>query len=160
MRAPGDRSTPFHRSLRFRLGLTLALVIATSAAVFSFFIIAHTRNEILLQAISQSQQTAEIVRRSTRYAMLQNHREQVARIIEAVSRTRGFEKIRIFDREGRIITSTLPEEIGTRVDTSAEACYRCHAAGKPLTQLPGPDRHRIYDSPTGHRILGTIDVIR
>lgn len=158
--SPGDGPLPFHRTLRFRLGVTLAIVISASAAVFAFFIVRHTRGEILLQAIAQSRHTAEIIRRSTRYAMLQNHREQVERIIEAVSRTSGFEKIRIFDREGRIITSTFPAEIGTRVDTSAEACYGCHAAGKPLAQLPGPDRHRIYRSPAGHRVLGTIDVIR
>ncbi|HEY6000403.1 MAG TPA: ATP-binding protein [bacterium] len=158
--ARGERPIPFHRTLRFRLGVTLAVVIAASAGVFAFLMIAHTRSEILAQAISHSRQTAEIIRRSTRFAMLQNHREQVARIIDAVSRTRGVEKIRIFDREGRIITSTDPQEVGSRVDKSAEACYRCHAAGKPLSQLPGTERHRIYSSPAGHRILGTIDVIR
>jgi two-component system NtrC family sensor kinase len=77
-----------------------------------------------------------------------------------VSRTRGIEKIRIFDKEGEIITSTLPAEVGTRVDQSAEACYHCHAAGRPLQQIPGSKRHRIYRSSVGHRVLGTIDVIR
>ena len=115
---------------------------------------------MLAQTISQNQQTAEVIRRSIRYAMLQNHREQVAQIIEAVSRTRGIEKIRIFDKEGEIITSTLPSEIGTRVDKAAEACFHCHNADRPLQQLPGNARHRIYRSNVGHRILGTIDVIR
>ena len=156
----GGRPLPTLRSLRFRLGVTLALVIAGSATVFAFFIISHSRREVLAQTIAQNQQTAEIIRRSTRYAMLMNHREQVAHIIEAVSRTRGIEKIRIFDQEGEIITSTLPSEVGTRVDKTAEACYRCHTAGRPLEHLPGPDRHRIYRSAAGHRILGTIDVIR
>ena len=103
-------------------------------------IITHSRQEVLAQTISQNQQTAEVIRRSIRYAMLQNHREQVAQIIEAVSRTRGIEKIRIFDKEGEIITSTLPSEIGTRVDKAAEACFHCHSADRPLQQLPGNGR--------------------
>jgi len=154
------RPAAFHRSLRFRLGVTLAFAIAGSTAVFASFLAAHSRGEILAQTISQNQQTAEIIRRSIRYAMLKNHREQVSQIIEAVSRTRGIEKIRIFDKEGEIITSTVPGEIGTRVNQSAEACFHCHAAGEPLQQIPGDKRHRIYRSPVGHRILGTIDVIR
>ena len=117
--------------------MTLAIAIAGAAAVFAILISAHSRQEVLSQTISQNQQTAEVIRRSIRYAMLQNHREQVAQIIEAVSRTRGIEKIRIFDKEGEIITSTLPSEIGTRVDKAAEACFHCHAAGRPLQQLPG-----------------------
>jgi two-component system NtrC family sensor kinase len=150
----------FSRSLRFRLGLTLAVVIAGATAVFAVFFIMHSRGEILEQTISQNQQTAEVIRRSIRSAMLQNRREQVAQIIEAVSRTRGLEKIRIFDKQGEIISSTLPQEVGTRVDRSAEACFRCHAADRPLQQLPGSERHRIFRSPAGHRVLGTIDVIR
>jgi two-component system, NtrC family, sensor kinase len=155
-----QRPAAFRNSLRFRLGVTLAGAIAGAAAVFAIFIIVHSRGEILAQSITQNQQIAEVIRRSARYAMLQNHREQVAQIIEAVSRTRGIEKIRIFDKEGQIITSTLPREIGTRVNKSAEACYLCHAEGRPLQQLPGAERHRIYRTPDGHRILGTIDVIR
>ncbi len=158
--APDRKRAPSRYSLRVRLGMTLALAIAGASIAFAFLIIAHSRNEVLAQTILQNQQTAEVIRRSTRYAMLQNHREQVVQIIEAVSRTRSIEKIRIFDREGEIITSTQPGEIGTRVDKSAEACYHCHAAGRPLQQIPGTDRHRIYRSPSGHRILGTIDVIR
>jgi len=155
-----ERPALFHRSLRFRLGMTLALAIGGASLVFALLIIAHSRNEVLAQTILQNQQTAEVIRRSTRYAMLQNHREQVTQIIEAVSRTRSIEKIRIFDKEGEIITSTLPSEVGTRVDKTAEACYLCHAANRPLQLIAGPDRHRIYRSAEGHRILGTIDVIR
>jgi two-component system NtrC family sensor kinase len=157
---PRQRPALYHRSLRFRLGFTLALAIGCASLVFALLIIVHSRNEVLSQTILQNQQTAEVIRRSTRYAMLQNHREQVSQIIEAVSRTRSIEKIRIFDKDGEIITSTLPSEIGTRVDKTAEACYHCHAADLPLQQIAGPDRHRIYRSVDGHRILGTIDVIR
>jgi len=157
---PRKYQTAYRRSLRFRLGMTLALAIAGASLVFAVVIVVHSRNEVLSQTILQNQHTAEIIRRSTRYAMLQNHREQVAQIIEAVSRTRSIEKIRIFDKEGEIITSTLPSEVGARVDKTAEACYHCHAANRPLQQIPGSDRHRIYRSPDGHRILGTIDVIR
>ena len=87
--APRERPAVFHRSLRFRLGMTLALAIGGASLVFALLIIVHSRNEVLAQTILQNPQTAEVIRRSTRYAMLQNHREQVAQIIEAVSRTRG-----------------------------------------------------------------------
>jgi two-component system NtrC family sensor kinase len=158
--AASDRPAPFTHSLRFKLGVTLAAAIAVGAALFASVIIQRTRAAFLDQAIEQNSQLAEVIRHSTRYAMLENHREQVAQIISAVSRTSGIEKIRILDKEGVVITSTLPAEVGTRVDKTAEACYHCHAAGRPLEQLPGKQRHRVYRSALGHRLLGTIDVIR
>ncbi len=83
----------------------------------------------------QNQQLAEVIRRSTRYAMLENHRDRVAQIIAAVSRTAGIERIRILSRDGEIISSTLAAEVGTRVDKTAEACYHCHAAGRPSSRF-------------------------
>jgi two-component system NtrC family sensor kinase len=142
------------------MGIILALALTATTAFFALLIIGRTRDEFLRQAIGQNQQLAEVIRRSTRYAMLQNHREQVARIIDAVSRTRGIEKIRVLDKDGTIISSTLPADVGKKVDKTAEECYHCHVVGKPLQQIPGSERHRIYTSALGHRILGTIDVIR
>jgi len=151
---------PFFRSIRFKLGLTLALALTLATAAFAVIIGIHTRRAFLDRTVTQNQQLAEVIRRSMRHAMLENHREQVAAIIEAVSRARGIEKIRILSRDGLVISSTLPAEVGTRVDKTAEACYSCHQSGQPLRQIPGPDRSRIYRSEVGHRILGTIDVIR
>jgi len=68
--APGnalrERPPLARRSLRFRLGITLAIAIAGAAAVFSIVISTHSRKDVLSQTISQNQQTAEVIRRSIR----------------------------------------------------------------------------------------------
>jgi two-component system NtrC family sensor kinase len=54
------------------------------------------------------------------------------------------EKIRIFDKEGRITYTTDPSELNHVVDKRAEACYACHAQAQPLTRLNRPDRPLLF----------------
>ena len=61
----------------------------------------------------------------------------------------GIQRIRIFNRDGRIMFSTETREIDTAVDKSAEACYGCHAQSQPLTKLNRPDRARPLHGQAG-----------
>jgi len=71
----------------------------------------------------------------------------------------GMEKIRIFDKEGRITYTTDSVEQNHVVDKTAEACYACHAQSQPLARLNRPDRFRIYRNAAGVRVLGVITPI-
>jgi two-component system NtrC family sensor kinase len=46
------------------------------------------------------------------------------------------------------------------VDRKAEACFRCHSGENPLPNVPENDRTWIFTSPTGQRLLGSMEVIR
>jgi two-component system NtrC family sensor kinase len=50
-------------------------------------------------------------------------------------------------------------EIGHSVDKRAEACYACHAVGRPLEKLPVTARSRIFRGPDDGRVLGIINPI-
>jgi len=98
----------------------------------------------------------DIIRRSIRYSMLRNQREEVFHIINTIGHENGISRIRIFNKEGQISFSTDDQEVGKFVDKNAEACYACHAKAQPLTMLDRPDRMRIYKGRDGARVLGLI----
>ena len=50
-------------------------------------------------------------------------------------------------------------EIGKALDKRGEACYVCHAEGKPLEHLDIEKKSRIFRAPEGFRVLGIIDPI-
>ena len=50
-------------------------------------------------------------------------------------------------------------EIGTSLDTRAEACYGCHAEGRPIERLDIRARARIFRDGEGNRVLGIVNPI-
>jgi len=102
---------------------------------------------------------SDLIRRSIRYSMLRDQREEVFQIIQTIGHQPGISKIRIFNKEGKITFSTDAQELGQSVDKKAEACYACHAEAQPLKRLDRPDRMRIYVARNGQRVLGLITPI-
>lgn len=113
----------------------------------------QSQQEIIFQSADRIN---DIIRRSIRYSMLRNQREEVFHIINTIGHENGISRIRIFNQEGQISFSTDDQEVGRFVDKNAEACYACHAQAQPLARLDRPDRMRIYTARDGTRILGLI----
>jgi two-component system NtrC family sensor kinase len=113
----------------------------------------QSQQEIIYQGADGISDT---IRRSIRYSMLRNQREEVFHIIKTIGHENGISRIRIFNKEGQISFSTDEREVGQFVDKKAEACYACHAQAQPLTRLDRPDRMRVYTARDGTRVLGLI----
>ena len=136
-----------------------ACVVGGMAILFSIYgywnlrLWRQAQQEIIFQSADRINDT---IRRSIRYSMLRNQREEVFHIINTIGHENGISRIRIFNREGQISFSTDDREVGQFVDKKAEACYACHAQAQPLTKLDRPDRMRIYRARDGTRVLGLI----
>jgi len=98
----------------------------------------------------------EVVRGSTRQAMLENNATELGRMIDTVAGVGAIERVRVFDKQGRIIHSSDRAEVGRLVDRTAEQCVSCHAADQPLTHLDLSERSRVFVRPGGERVLGLI----
>jgi len=127
--------------------------------LFSYLNLRLFRRQAQEMVLQNADHISDLVRRSLRYSMLRNQREEVFHIINTIGRQSGIGRIRIFNKEGKISFSTDPREVGTFVDKQAEACYACHAKAQPLQRLDRPDRMRTYGAPDGTRVLGLISPI-
>src|SRR6266496_758235 len=75
----------------------------------------------------------DTIKRSTRYGMLHNRRDETDQIVASIGAQPGIEKISIFNKAGEIKFSTDEHEISARVDQTAEPCRACHVrAGQAL----------------------------
>ena len=54
----------------------------------------------------------------------------------------------------------IREQFWRTLDKRAEACYACHAEGRPIERLPVTDRARIFEIAGAERILGIINPIQ
>ena len=146
-------------SISYKLMLAVGCVGIITISIFSYYNLSSHRERLTAQIENSARQISETVKSSTKYAMLINQRESVHQIIDTIGRQEGIVKVRVFNKEGRIIFSSYKKEIGGMVDKTAEACYVCHAAGKPIEKLSLSSQTRIYRSKTGTRHLGIINPI-
>ncbi|MBI4535006.1 MAG: HAMP domain-containing protein, partial [Ignavibacteriae bacterium] len=145
------------RKLGFRLIVVVGVTAIVIIGVYSYFSIRTQRSMLLDEVERHANQLSETVRKSTRYGMLVNQREQVHKIINDVGTDPAIHEVRVFNKEGVIIYSSKQENIGHVVDKNAESCYKCHAADRPLERLPDVDRTRIFRvHPDSSRILAVI----
>jgi two-component system NtrC family sensor kinase len=133
----------------------LMLAVGTAAAWWT----SDQLGERLLEEVRLAAlRMADTVKGSTRFDMLHARFEGVRQIVVNVGQRPGLEHVRIYNKEGKIVYSSRPQEESTVVDLSAEACYQCHAAERPLDHLDSPQRARVYRNQDG-RVLAAIDVV-
>ena len=138
-------------------GLVTSLVIGIMAVLVMR---SHT-DQLVFELTQSANQVSETIKSSTHYDMLENRREDLHRQIRNIGdlKEQGIQKVRLFNKEGPIMFSSDTAEIGTVLDKAGEACYMCHAEGRPLEKLDIQKRSRIFRAPDGSRILGIINPI-
>jgi len=148
-----------YKSLGTKLTLFASLLVTLGLAVLSFTLISTHRSQVIEEVIHSSDNVAQLIRLSITHDMLRDAPEGVRQVINNVGSHPGVERIRLFNKEGKISYSSDPSEIGTMVNKKAEACFQCHDANEPIRHLTIADRSRIYKNAQGKKVLSTISVI-
>ena len=90
------------------------------------------------------ERTSGMVKRATHDAMLANRKEDVQAMIARLAGTPDIAAIRIYDKQGRVVMSARPEEIGQRILGDSETCRACHQDNrttKTAIMQPGQRAH-------------------
>lgn len=149
----------FYHTISFRVLVGSCLLLFVLFGLYSFIAVSVHTDQVLAQVYESADRMTDIIKKSTHYSMMLNRREDVRQIITTIGREPGVEGIRIYDKRGVIMISTVPAEERTTVNLHAEACYACHDSERPLQSLPISTRMRTYTGSHGHRILGLINPI-
>ena len=119
----------------------------------------HTRH-LEEESLRGALRLSDTIRRSTRSGMLNNRKDNVHDIIQNIAAQPGIARIRLLKKDGRILHSSEPGEIGIARDIHAESCAHCHTGDLPAIHLDEcRSRTRTFTSPQGHRTMGLITPI-
>jgi two-component system NtrC family sensor kinase len=149
---------------KIRLGLAAKLavcVIASTAAFFSAFGYINLRMERSYSRSTISEtgdHLTDVILRSTRYQMMRDDREALQNIVRDLASEPNIQRIRIFNKDGRITLSTDPKELNRVVDKTAEQCVQCHppnSQSRPLEDIDRTRRAREFYSGQRH-LLGVM----
>jgi two-component system NtrC family sensor kinase len=150
------RLSPKKLSQKLILSFT---VIMTIVGILSSYIHVKTQEGQLLESMMLgADQLSGSISSATWHAMLADQRESAYQTMETIAQKQGITRIRIFNKEGRIMFSTVKQDTGV-VDKAAEACFMCHSAEQPLVKVDVPTRARVYTTADKHRTLSMITPI-
>jgi hypothetical protein len=129
-----------------------AVVLLASA--LSAYVSIRTASEQWTQSLFQTvSRTSELIKRSTRYSMLLDRKEDVHQTIRMIAKDTGVVAVRVYNKEGTVVFSAEQAEVGTKVDPQAEACTLCHDHGRPPRAAPADPPVRVFRGPDGARVL-------
>ena len=149
-----------HTRIGVQIVAAVGLVTALGIALLATVTLRTHRREMIAQLTRNADLLSETVKRSTEDYMLENRREHIRRQIETIGRQERIERIRVFNKQGTIVFSSDPKEVGQALDKRAESCFACHAQDRPLEQPSVQDRARIFTNGSGHRVLGIVNPIQ
>jgi two-component system NtrC family sensor kinase len=135
--------------------VVLVVLVATVSGIVRIRAVERGFHETM---IAGADQVSRGLTSATWHAMLADDRRAAYDVMQTVARQPAISRIRIFNKEGRIMFSTAPEA-GRLVDKNAEACVLCHASAEPLVRVETPSRARVFRDPDGRRRLAMITPI-
>ncbi len=150
---------PWWRRLSVKLPAAIAVVIFGTMMTMTLLALQSQGEFLIGEAVRGAALFSDTIRSSTHDQMLRGQKAEAYKVMESIGALEGIEKVRLFNKEGRITYSTEEGDAGTFVDKKAESCYACHAAGKPIVRLSMANRARIYRAKDGHRVLGMVTPI-
>ena len=157
---------PLRLLLPRRFSLIQKLTILTGTVVVLFMTLFAWVNINNLQRLLVNNTTRDMdnlaasIIRMTRHQMLIDNRPLVYQMINEVANRPGIDRIRLVNREGIIVHSTVAAEIGSPLDHQAVRCTTCHKPGITLNQTLLEDRSRFFTLPDGRQVMGLARSIR
>ena len=145
-----------------RLSIVLPVLIAAGtlaiAGTTAWWMLEAQERYLVNEVVRGAGLFSETIKSSTYHDMLADRRENAYLVMTTIGRQAGIDRVRFFNKEGRVTFSSDRTETGRMVDKRAEQCFNCHNADRPLERLTMSSRHREYIS-KGHRVLGMVTPI-
>ncbi|MDP4115374.1 MAG: HAMP domain-containing protein, partial [Bacteroidota bacterium] len=150
----------FLNKVSIKLILIISSVILLNLSVYTYYTISDLKQELTDINSQNAFNISDIIKKSTRYGMLLNRKEDIYQIINTIGTETGVARIRIYNKQGKINFSTDSSEVGKTVDTKDASCSICHSKAKLPSSLEPKEMIREFRNGDGKRVLGLINPIK
>jgi two-component system NtrC family sensor kinase len=146
------------KRLATKLILSLTVIVVIVEGISSFINVRDQERQLLDAMVLGADQLSKSITSATWHAMLADNRDAAYQVMQTIAEKQGIRRIRIFNKEGRVMFSTVPND-ERQVDKNADACVLCHNATEPLVRIDYPSRARVLREAGGGRQLAMITPI-
>jgi len=151
----------FFNKLSIKLIISISVILSLVLAIHTYISITNLKNDLTHFRLLSAYNSSDIIKKSTRYSMLLNRRDDVHQIINTIGTEPGIIGIRVYNKMGTIAYSTDPTEISEKVSMNDEACSACHIGSSKIEELNEESRIRYFtNKKDSTRALGLINPIK
>ena len=144
------------RKLGPKLILSLTILIVAISGVSGYLNFRTQKKQLVDTMILGADQLSRSITGATWHAMLDDDRKAAYEIMRVIADKQGVDRIRMFNREGRLVFSTDAREQPNVTNLSNEVCASCHNNG-PVANRPTQDsRVRYATSPDGIKTINMV----
>ncbi|HDP99471.1 MAG TPA: HAMP domain-containing protein [bacterium] len=145
-----------NRRINFRLLFLLSLYLVLILIIINYINVHYFNNRMEDCIQDQVLQASNLIKKSTRVSMLKNQRDDLAAIMEDLTKVRYIEGVRIYNKKGTIMFSGDSAEIHHTVSIEDEQCIFCHPSSQAKGTIYQENQFRMCESENSHRVLGLI----
>ncbi|RPI26458.1 MAG: HAMP domain-containing protein [Acidobacteria bacterium] len=147
------------KRLALQLIVSLTIIVVIVVGMSSYINVKTQEKQLLDSIILGADQLSRGITSATWYSMLDDRREAAYQVMEKIAEKQGINRIRIFNREGRVMFSTNPAESNRQYGKEFDACSLCHSTLPPKVNVEVPSRARIFRGADGTRKLAMVTPI-
>ncbi len=147
------------KRLALQLIVSLTIIVVIVVGLSSYINVKTQEQQILDSMILGADQLSRGITSATWHAMLADRRDSAYQVMQKIAEKQGINRIRIFNREGRVMFSTNPAENNRQYGKESDACSLCHSTLPPKVQVEMPSRARIFHGVDGSRKLAMVTPI-
>ena len=147
---------PFRiHKLSLKLILALTGILAVNGMVAGYFQASTQEIQMLHSIMVGADQLSGSIASATWHAMLADRRGDAYQIMDMIAQKQGISAVRIFNKEGKTMFSSVPEDRGI-AGKASPTCAVCHNARTPLVKVEMNSRARMIDIGSGRRNLAMV----
>ncbi len=149
------------RKLGPKLILSLTVLIVAISCISGYFNFRTQKQRLVETMILGADQLSRSITGAAWHAMLDDDRKAAYEIMHMIAEKQGVDRIRMFNREGKLMFSTDAREHPSLNPSSSsnEVCISCHSKG-PARDKPTEDaRVRYATSPDGIKTINMVTPI-
>jgi two-component system NtrC family sensor kinase len=147
------------RRLAQKLVLALTCIVIVIGAISGLVTVKTEQRHLVNAMVTGADQLSKSITSATWHAMLDDHREAAYEVMQTIGRKQGIDRIRMFNRTGKLMFSTGADDAGMAADSRAEACAGCHDRLPLREKMSVSSRVRIFNGSDGRRNLAMVTPI-
>ncbi len=138
------------KKLAQQIIISLTIIVIIVEGIAGFVNVKAQERQLLLSMVLGADQLSKAISSAIWHAMLADNRGAAYETMRTIATNYGIDRIRMFNKEGRVMFSTKPEE-NLQVGKQAEACSMCHSSIEPKVKVDVPSRSRVFPGQDGRR---------
>ena len=154
MRIVDGRQMP--RKLGPKLIFSLTILIVAISGISGYLNFRTHKKQLVETMILGADQLSRSITSATWHAMLDDDRKAAYQIMRVIADKQGVDRIRMYNREGRMVFSTDPSEQTALASSTSEVCASCHSKDAVKNRPTEDARVRYAKSPDGVKTINMV----